>query len=679
MSTVITPKYPNFLHGGDYNPEQWREYPGIFEKDIELMKKAHCNCMSVGIFSWASLEPEEGVFTFDWLQKVIDTLYENGIYTVLATPSGGKPNWLVQKYPEVAQVNTHGMREHNRFRHNFCKSSPLFREKIKIIDEKLAERFANHPGVVMWHISNEFSGSGCYCENCRQAFIEWLKQRYVTLEKLNHEWWSTVWSHNYTDWDQIYPPSELGDTTSTAICLDWRRFNTYLTVDYMKTEIDAVKKYNPDIPVTTNMMPLFFDLDYFKFKDSIDLSALDCYPSWHGPTDDISVASSTALCYDVARSLKPDRPFVLMESTPSTMNWKPASKLKRPGVHKLSSLQAIAHGSNTVQYFQFRTCRGGPEKFHGAIVDHYGNDKSRVFNEVADLGKTIKKIGEVYNSVVKNDVSILFDWENRWALDHTDGPRNCGMKYEQTIEKHHRYFWKNSIGTDIVDEDCEIDHYKLLVAPLMYMLRPKFAEKLRSFVENGGILILSYFSGIVNESDLCYLNGFPGLISDMAGLNIMETDALYDGQTVSVEFNGKAYTAKEICDIINTDTAETLGTYTSEFYAGTPAVTVNNYGKGKVYFIAARMEEDFIDEFYSCVLSNTDIKSVVSGELPYGVVATRRVGENSEYIFIQNFNTSSAVISLEKAYTDILSGETVTGEIKMPEYGILILKAAINR
>ena len=327
------------MHGGDYNPEQWLRYPEILKQDVELMKKADINCVSVGIFSWAHLEPNEGEYDFDWLEKIIDNLYKNGIYTVLATPSGAKPLWMSEKYEEIRRVQNNGMRDLSGARHNHCYTSPVYREKTREMDKRLAKRFANHPGVILWHLSNEYGGE-CYCPLCQQAFRDWLKKKYKTLDDLNHAWWTDFWSHTYTSWDQIHAPQPNGEMNVHGLTLDWKRFVTYQTVDFMKMERDAVKEVNPDIPVTANLMGFYDGLDYFKFGPELDVVSWDNYPQWH-TTDNVEIAVSSAMTHDVMRSIKHEN-FLLMESTPSMTNWTPISM--SPGMHLLSRfMQAVAH------------------------------------------------------------------------------------------------------------------------------------------------------------------------------------------------------------------------------------------------------------------------------------------------------------------------------------------------
>ena len=496
----LSPKVNTLLHGADYNPEQWENYPDIIDKDIAMMQQAKCNVMSVGIFSWAKLEPQEGVFEFGWLDSILEKLYTAGIHVFLATPSGARPAWMSQKYPEVLRVGRDRVPALHGGRHNHCMSSPVYREKTLKINTLLAERYAQHPAVLGWHISNEYGGE-CHCSLCQERFRDWLKARYETLDNLNHAWWSTFWSHTYSDWSQIESPAPQGEVSIHGLNLDWHRFNTAQVTDFCRHEIAPLKAANAELPVTTNFMEYFYDYDYWQLAQTLDFISWDSYPMWHRDRDETTLACYTAMYHDMMRSLKGGKPFVLMESTPSATNWQPTSKLKKPGMHILSSLQAVAHGADSVQYFQWRKSRGSVEKFHGAIIDHVGHLDTRVGREVTKLGEMLSQLPGVVGCRTDAKVAIIFDQQNRWALDDAQGPRNLGMEYENTVNEHYRPFWEQGIAVDVIDADVDLSPYQLVIAPMLYMVREGFAERAEAFVANGGHLVTTYWTGIVNESD----------------------------------------------------------------------------------------------------------------------------------------------------------------------------------
>ncbi|MEK4347484.1 beta-galactosidase [Paenibacillus sp. FSL P4-0184] len=679
----ISSKAPVMLHGADYNPEQWLKYPEILREDIRLMKLANCNVMSVGIFSWVSLEPEEGVFTFDWLDSVLDSFAENGIYAFLATPSGARPAWMSEKYPEVLRVERNRVHNLHGFRHNHCFTSPVYREKTAILNAKLAERYSQHPAVIGWHISNEFGGE-CHCDLCQNAFRDWLKVKYNnSLDEVNHAWWATFWSHTYTSWTQIESPAPHGETQVHGLNLDWRRFVSERTIDFCQHEINTVRPYNPALPITTNMH-MIDGIDYRELAKILDVVSWDAYPEWHYTEDgdDARLAAWTAMHYDLMRSFK-KKPFLLMESTPSLTNWQSVSKLKRPGMHKLSSLQAVAHGSDSVQYFQWRKSRGSSEKFHGAVVDHSGHSETRVFKDVTEVGKTLAGMTEVVGTSTPVKTAIIFDWDNRWAIKDAQGIRNSGLRYEETVLQHYRALWELGIPVDMIGSGDDLSAYKLVIAPMLYLISEENGKRIEKFVEQGGTFLATYWSGVVNETDLCHLGGFPGPLRRTLGIWAEETEGLHSRDLNGVVMQASNalnlsgdYDAHEIAELIHLEGAEALGTYRSDFYAGRPALTVNRFGEGNAYHLATRVKDaSFYVELYAAITAKAGITRALDSELPTGVTAQLRTDGDSDYIFVQNYSGSPQTVQLDGAdYTDLSSGSAAPAVLNLAVNDLAMLK-----
>ena len=666
--------FPVFGHGGDYNPDQWRHMPGILEEDIRLMKLARCNLMSVGIFSWSALEPEEGRYDFGWLREVLDRLYANGIHVLLATPSGARPAWMSLKYPEVLRVRPDGHRNLHGGRHNHCPTSPVYREFVRRIDAKLSEAFGKHPAVVGWHISNEYGGD-CHCELCQEAFRSFLKERYGTTEALNRAWWNGFWSKNVTDWGQLHSPTPVGEENVHGLSLDWRRFVTAQTVDFLRHETAAVRAAAPDLPVTTNMMLDYDGLDYYRFADAVDFVSFDCYPDWSLEEDDVAAAESAGFNYDMMRSIK-GRPWVLMESTPSQVNWKPVCRPKRPGVHMLASMQAVAHGSDTVMYFQWRKSRGSSEKLHGAVVDHVGHEHTRVFGEVRAVGEALEKIAPVLGADTPRQAALLYDLENRWAQDAAQGPRS-DKRYMETLRTHYGALKQAGLAVDVIDETKPFDAYRLLVLPQMYLVKPGVAERLKAFVRAGGIAVTTCMSGWVDENDLCILGGWPGGMMDLFGVWAEETDPLPPGCVNAVLITGDGtvpagrYPCGHLCDVIHARGADVVGTYERDYYAGMPAVTRNRFGAGEAWYLATRMDRDFLCRLYAGLAERAGLEPVLRG-LPYGVHADARDKDGVRYLFLQNFSAREQRVTVPEG-VDLLSGERTGGGILLPVAGVRLI------
>jgi beta-galactosidase len=685
----ISAKIPGMIHGADYNPDQWLKRPDILAEDITLMREAGCNVMSVGIFAWAALEPEEGRFRFDWLDRVMDELAAAGIHVILATPSGGRPHWLSYRYPEVQRVTAERRRRRPGGRHNHCYTSPLFREKVRIINTRLAERYRDHTALLMWHLSNEYGGE-CHCHFCQEAFRDWLKRRYHnSLKTLNQAWWTAFWSHTYGDWGQIESPSPLGETDLPGLNLDWKRFVTDQTVDFIREEMAPLREITPGIPVTTNLMGTYPGLDYRRLAAELDVISWDSYPCWHGAaegeggTGDWRLAADTGFSHSLMRSLKQGRPFMLMESSPSTSNWHPVQKLKRPGMHVLSSLLAVAHGSDTVQYFQWRQSRGGCEKFHGAVLDHGGSPRARIFREVAGVGSILGKLGALAGARLEAETALIFDWENRWALEAEAAPRHDGLKaYEQTCKNHHLPLWARGIPVDVIGMDDDFSGYRLLIAPMLYMVRPEVAESLERFLTAGGTVVVTYWSGRVDENDLCFSSGFPGPLRSLLGVCCEEIDSLYPEERNRVLFSGSnplglagEYAARHFCALIRAETARVLAVYGDNFYRGRPALTVNTFGKGEAWFLASRNEQRFLNDFYRALSDRLNLVRPLQAEPPEGVAVQSRTDGEKEYLFVLNFSPQVQAVDLGgEKLRDMLSGKQVRGSLNLEALSFRILQ-----
>lgn len=650
-------KIEKFIYGGDYNPEQWLDMPEILKTDIEYFKKAGINEVTMGVFSWAVLEPEEGVYNFGWLKERIDAMYENGISVILATPSGARPRWMSEKYPQVLRVDESRHRNLFGVRHNHCYTSPVYREKIRQMNTKLVEQFGGHPAILAWHLSNE-SGGECHCPLCQQAFQDWLEQKYGSIDKLNQAWYTTFWSHNYQSFSQVESPSSRGDDTLHALNLDWKRFVTDQTVDFIREEAKAIRDAGSALPTLVNHMYDYMGLNYHKFADVVDIISWDSYPFWHKEAE-WETAAAIGMQHDIMRSML-KKPFLLMESSPSATNWEPVSKLRKPGMLKAASLQAIAHGSDSVQYFQMRKSRGSFEKFHGAVIDHYGGDDTRVFSEVTELGHILEQLGEIKGSQVESLAAVIFDWENRWAMEDAAGPRNKNLFYKETVEKSYRAFRKMGLNVDVIDMEQSLDDYKIVAAPMIYMLRAGFETKAEQFVKNGGCLILTYWSGIVNDIDLCYLGGTPHGFMEICGLRSTEIDALHDDESnIGITAAGGVltgtYECKNLCEIVKVSTAKELLTYGEDFYAGSPALTKNTYGQGTAYYIGADFEQKLYDVLYRSIITDMEIELCME-QIPDNIEVNIRKSADAEYLFVQNFSREKIEIKLPLETYEILYG-----------------------
>ena len=661
--------------GGDYNPEQWDEE--TWKEDMRLFKLANVDTVTLNVFSWAALQPEEDVYCFDKLDRIMDMVRENGLKVVLATSTGAHPAWMARKYPEVTRTGFNGMKRKFGDRHNSCPNSSMYRKFSVRLADKLAQRYKSYDNIVAWHISNEYGGE-CYCENCEKAFRVWLKEKYQTINELNRVWNTAFWGHTFYDWDEVVLPNLLSEhfeynrTTFQGISLDYRRFNSDSILECYKLEYEAVKAQTPDIPVTTNLMGFYKPLDYQKWAKYMDVISWDNYPS------NDNTPAQIAMSHELMRGIGQGKPFLLMEQTPSVTNWLPYNALKRPGVMRLWSYQAVAHGADSVMFFQMRRSIGACEKYHGALIDHAGHENTRVFREMTALGKELTALGEeTRGTSMKSDVAILFDWDNWWAIEYSAGP-SCLLQYRDEVENYYSALFEQNVSTDMIGCEDDLSQYKVVIAPILYMVKPGMDEKIRRFVENGGTFITTFFSGYVDEHDLVTVGGYPGKLRDVLGIWVEESDALPAESKNHFIWEGKQYEATLLCDLLHEEGAEALCSYEEDFYAGMPALTKNTYGKGSAYYVATRSGKEFYHDFLTKVLKEAGVTDGLT--LPQGVEGTVRENEKNRYIFLLNHTQDEKEIIIRNASVDLLTGKAYKKDdrMKLPTVGVAILKEERN-
>lgn len=660
------------LYGGDYNPEQWPEE--VLDEDMVLFKKAHIDVVTLNVFNWAMLQPSENTYDFSRLDREMERLRKEGMKVCLATSTAAHPAWMAKRYPEILRTEYSGLKRKFGGRHNSCPNSEIYRKYSVRLAMKLAERYKDYDHIVAWHISNEYGGR-CYCENCEKAFRVWLQDKYGTIENLNRAWNTSFWSHTFYDWDEIVLPNAVSEhfgnerTMFQGISLDYMRFNSDSMMTCYKLEYEAIKEITPNIPITTNLMGFYKELDYHKWAKYMDFVSWDNYPS---NQDEYYKMGRD---HDLMRGLKDGMPFALMEQTPSVTNWQPYNNLKRPGVMRLWSYQAVAHGSDTVMFFQMRRSIGACEKYHGAVIDHVGSSETRVFRECSVLGAELERLGdEIIGSTITSKVAIIFDWDNWWATSYSAGP-TCQLDYCKELTKYYDALAKKHINIDVIGVDTDLTQYDLVIAPVLYMVKGDFDKKLKDYVSQGGRFLTTFFSGYVDEHDLVTIGGYPGKLRDLMGVWVEESDALPENEINQVEMNGKTYAASMICDLMHLETAKEKGKYLTDFYAGMPAVTENEYGKGKAYYVGISSEEEtFFDDLLGEILEEVKVTPIL--EVAQGVEVTRRIKGEVSYTFVLNHTAEEQKVILDQAYTDLLTDTAYEAEhtLVLAAKGVAILK-----
>ena len=677
-----------FPFGGDYNPKQWD--PETWPEDMKLLREAGVDTVTINVFSWALIQKDDDVYDFSILDSIVRTVTDAGMNICMATATAAVPAWMSRKHPDIRRVEWNGMRHTFGGRENACPNSPTMRKYSPLMARKLAERYASLPNIIAWHVSNEYSGR-CYCENCTKAFREWLRDKYGTIEKLNHEWNANFWGHTFYDWDDIVAPNilseEFGDYWNARTCfqgisLDYARFQSDSLLRNYRDEYDEIKKVIPDALVTTNLMGAYKEINYQKWAPYLDIAAHDNYP-WDGESE-----SSVGFTLDLIRGLKGGRSWWLMEQTPSVSNWFVNCSVKRPGVMRLLSYQAVAHGADSVMFFQMKRSVGACEKYHGAVIDHVGHGETRVYREVQTVGKELERLGDqLLETVTPAKYAILFDWDNWWAVEYSAGP-SAYLKYADEVKKYYEAMHRLHISVDIISYDSDISGYDTVFAPLMYMIKPGMADKLEKYVQNGGHFVTTAFSGYVNENDRVTVGGYPGELKKLMGIWVEEIDALPQDKENHFRLFDKDYPARIVCDVIHTQGAVALADYKEDFYAGSPVITCNSFGRGRAYYIGTSSSIEFYMDLMLKELGMEGIEFAESGTVPCAyrqdydsvkyVESTVRENDSARFFFYLNHSEEVKRVIAPSKGIDILTDREYSGgdEIELAGYGVVILRTS---
>ncbi|WBO68047.1 beta-galactosidase [Streptomyces camelliae] len=656
--------------GGDYNPEQWPE--SVWQEDVRLMREAGVTMVSVGIFSWALLEPAPGEYDFGWLDRIIGLLHDNGIRVDLGTPTVAPPAWFYRAHPEALPVTAEGMRHEFGSRGAICHSNADYRAAAKAITVKLAERYGDHPALALWHVHNEYGVpvSACYCDSCAAHFRRWLARTYGTVDAVNEAWGTAFWGQRYTSFEQINPPRATPTVGNPGQALDYKRFADATIRENFRAERDILHRLSPGVPVTTNFMTALSQcdsIDYWAWGREVDLVTNDHYLITDGRRTHVNLAMAA----DITRSVAGGSPWLLLEHSTSGINWQPRNPAKAPGQMARNSLAHVARGSEGAMFFQWRQSRRGAEKFHSAMLPHGGTD-TRVWREVVELGASIDSLRTVRGTRTQADAAMLWDWQSWWAQnlawrpseDH-DARERADSFYEALYDRH--------LTVDFAHPEADLSAYPLVVVPALYLMTEAAGNNVREYVENGGTLVVSYFSGIVDEHDAVHEGAYPGALRDVLGLTVEEFSPLLKDERVRLsgpdgsELSGDVWT-----EFVVPRGAETVWTYADGLTAGRPAVTRHRLGKGTAWYVSTRLDAQGLDALVGWAAD--DARLTPRADLPRDVEVVRRSGESGTYLFAINHTAGDTKVPLDTPGTELLTGERAAGRLPVPAGAVRVVR-----
>ncbi|MBT2499067.1 beta-galactosidase [Agromyces sp. ISL-38] len=645
-------------YGADYNPEQWPEE--LWPDDVARMREAGVTMVSLGIFSWSRIQPREGEFDFDWLDRVIGLLHEGGIAVDLATATASPPPWASATYPELLPQDENGAVYWPGSRQQFAPSSPVYRRLASELVTAIAERYAQHPAVVMWHVNNEY---GChvqldYSDAARDAFRGWLERRYVTIDRLNEAWGTNFWSQRYGSFAEVFPPRKAPYSHNPGQMLDFRRFTSDMLLECYLMEREIIRAAGATQPITTNFMGAFKPANYAQWAQHMDVVSDDCYPD---PNDPESFRAA-AFQRDLIRSMKPEVPWLLMEQATNALNWRPTNAPKAPGQMAALSAQAIGRGADGILFFQWRQSRAGAEKFHSAMLPYAGT-RTRTWREVTALGEQLAALPELPAGARDARVALVFDWENWWAVEASDHPMN-ELDYVAVVQRWYRALHRRHVQVDIVPPERVDGQYALAIAPLLYLLRDDGAAALTTFVEGGGHLLAGPFTDVVDEFDRFRDGGFLTQLGALCGIRLDDFGALVAPGAAGPGEREARFAGDALGESVGTLVAEEIeleptdaaieASFTSGRLAGHPALTVRRTAGGSARYLATVPDEAGTLAVVDHVLADAGVAPVVAG-LPEHVEAARR----GELLTLVNHGDGDGEVEIAVAGIDALTGSPV--------------------
>ena len=659
--------FPHIMYGGDYNPEQWT--PDIWQEDVRLMQEAGVNLVSLGIFAWAKLEPAPNRYDFAWLDQVMDLLHAHGVSVNLGTATASPPPWLVRLHPDILPVTAEGVTLWHGSRRHYCPHSQVYRESIGQLVTHLAQHVRDHPALALWHIDNEYAChvSECFCETSMQAFRQWLENRYGSLDALNEAWGAAFWGQWYIDWEEIGAPRRAPAHANPAQCLDWKRFCSDSWLACFDDQKKILRGITPDVPLTTNFMSFFKPLNYWKWAAHEDVISNDSYPD---PSDPEWMFRTGMVC-DLMRSLGNGKPWLLMEQATAQVNWRRRNAVKRPGQMRLGSYQALARGANGAMFFQWRASQAGSEKFHSAMLPHVGTD-SRVWREVKALGTELPKLTPLLSSQVHAEVAILFDWENWWALEQSDKPSN-DLSLLELVSGWYDEFFRRNITVDFVHPEADLSRYRLVIMPNLYLVSESAVQNIERYVTDGGTLLTTFFSGIVDSSDRVRLDRYPAPFRNLLGLWIEEFIPHMEEDVNSiVTIDEDEFVCDLWSEVIHVTDAEVLARFQQDYPADGPALTRHISGKGCAYYLGTRLNRDGMTWLVDRLCTETGLQSIL--DAPAGVEVTRRVDGKNAWLFVLNHSSEEVQINLQIEGIDLMSGVTVKNLLNLAPKGVAVIQ-----
>jgi len=674
--------------GVDYYPEHWVfPYGGSAEnpeaqwiQDAQLMRTAGVNVVRIGEFCWGLCEREDGKFDFGWLKRVMDVMGDHGIQVVLCTPTAAPPIWLARKHPEILPIDDCGRVKHEGTRRAVCLNSDAYWTYSKRVVENLAQALGSHPQLLAWQIDNSLGGNyteAAFNEDTRRDWHGWLEAKYETIERLNEQLGLRHWGQLVSAWNEVPMPMMAPTVHNPALVLDWNRFCSDTIVQFVSMQAEILRKLTPERPLTTNLRALRHRFDHFDLAAVLDFVSIES-------TAAIKAKPAEIACeIDMLRSLKKediktpdgDSGFWVMEQKAGNVNWQEVNSLVRPGVLRMFTYQLVSRGATAVLFFRWRQPRIGSEKFHGAVLPHNLEGSRRVFSEVSQIGEELKLLAPALKDTrVAAEACIIYSHENEWTLQQPNPP-NKFFSLRDHIQLIYNALHDRNVLLDFARPTEDLSKYKIVFMPSLHIYSPGDADRLKLYVQNGGTLVGTFNTGLLDDHSMASDSGMPHDLTDLFGLEVREFDTLPPNEENHLTFKGAFPTshlhpARLWCDLIEPKECQVLATYAKDFYAGKPAITMNTFGLGKAIYIGTQSHQHFYDDLIAWLRNMGSVHPIL--KVPENIEVSMREKEGTRVYFLLNHQNSPIRVQFYKPMHDLLTGNNIVGNYDIPPHGVLV-------
>jgi beta-galactosidase len=632
------------------------------EEDIRMMKEAGINFVRIAESTWSTHEPQNGVFDFTSVDRVLDAMHKANIRVIVGTPTYAVPTWLVKQHPDVLATTKNGPGKYGA-RQIMDITNPVYLFHAERIIRKLINHVKDHPAVIGYQVDNETKHYGTAGDNVQFQFVKYLKDKFSTVEELNKAFGLSYWSNRINSWEDC--PSMVG-TINGSLGSEFSKFQRKLVTDFLAWQVSIVKEYSlPHQFVTHNFdfewrgysYGIQPDVDHFEASKALDITGIDVYH----PSQSQLTGVEISYCGDIARSTKNTNYFVLETEAQAFKNWTPY-----PGQLRLQAYSHLALGADMVAYWHWHSIHNSAETYWKGLLSH-DFKPNPVYNEAITIGKEFEELSPHLVHLKKQN-KAAFVISNESYTSMTWYPFSESKNYNDVFRRLYDELYKMNIECDVINTSfTNLKDYDLIIIPSLYTVNDSFLHQLNEYVRDGGHVVYTFKSGFTNENIQVRTVTQPGIISEACGVEY--SMFVEPGQTglkgSFFDIESSQQPVQEWMELLTPTTAEVLAYYDHQHWGQYAAITHNHYGSGTATYIGFFPSEEVVKRVFNFVLGQ--IPSIDNSNVLFPVITKsgkNQFGKEIRYYFNYSDNPETILypyVSGKELLTnrDVQTGDTL--------------------